>query len=139
MHRLIAMSFILLLAVGCGGLDTAKVSGVITLDGKPLANASVTFSPETVDGLSAASNGKTDANGAYSLTVTTTRDEGALIGKHTVTIALIMEESEDEDADVEDESSYEDEVELPLHDFSFEVKSGKNDGANFDLKSGGGS
>jgi hypothetical protein len=136
MYRLIAMSFVFLLAIGCGGgLDTASVTGIITLDGEPLANASVTFSPKATNGEAPASNGATDSTGAYNLTVTTTRDKGAVIGRHTVTITLIMDEPEGDDADVAEPA---DEDPIPDHDFSFEVKPGDNS-ANFDLETNGGS
>ena len=69
---------------GCGSSDRpdlGRVGGVVTLDGKPLAEAFVHFDPGTVRG----STGVTDANGKYELTYI--RDtQGAAIGEHTVRI-----------------------------------------------------
>ncbi len=69
---------------GCGAgdrPDLGRVGGVVTLDGRPLAEAFVHFDPGTVRG----STGVTDANGKYELTYI--RDtKGAAIGEHTVRI-----------------------------------------------------
>jgi hypothetical protein len=125
-----ALSFVLLIAAGCGGgLNTAPVTGVITLDDEPLPNASVTFTPNTGDDTAPTSNGRTDADGHYTLTVTVSGEEGAVIGNHFVTIALIGEEKTGEDADVIDPTADDG---LPDHNFSFDVKPGQNE-ANFDL------
>ena len=131
MLRLMAFSVLLLMVTGCGGgLDTAPVSGVITLDQKPLPNASVTFTPKsTDDATSPASSGLTDANGRYTLKVTVSEEEGAVIGTHFVTIALVGEEKTGEDEDVIDPTADDG---LPDHNFSFDVKPGQNE-ANFDL------
>lgn len=75
------------LAVGCGGKsdgpDLAKVGGTVTYQGKPLPNAQVLFLPDTPGAPSA--NGTTDKNGYYQLT-TRTPGDGALVGKHRVTV-----------------------------------------------------
>lgn len=69
---------------GCGSgdrPDLGTVEGVVTLDGKPLAEAFVHFDPGTVRG----SSGVTDAEGKYELTYI--RDtKGAAIGEHIVRI-----------------------------------------------------
>jgi hypothetical protein len=116
--------------VGCGGsLNTAPVSGVITVDGRPLANASVTFAPEEQTAEAPISNGKTDADGRYTLAVTATGDPGAVLGTHTVRVAYIGEET-NSDIGVPNPAN-----QVPPHQLSFEVKAGPNE-ANFDLKSG---
>ena len=76
-----------LLAAGCGGggagdqPELGQVSGVVTLDGQPLPNATVEFSPEQ----GRPSIGKTDEEGHYELQYT--QDEtGAKIGPHKVRI-----------------------------------------------------
>jgi len=61
----------------------APVSGTVRYNGKPLANAYVSFSPDE-PGLRAAS-GSTDANGHYRLTTFDGYD-GAMVGKHRVMI-----------------------------------------------------
>jgi hypothetical protein len=78
-----------------GGLGCAKepykvapVSGSVRLDGKPLANAWVTFMPigtkENPDP-GPTSSGKTDAQGRYTLAIEPNRP-GAVVGKHKVSI-----------------------------------------------------
>jgi glycine/D-amino acid oxidase-like deaminating enzyme len=89
--RLVIVSAVLL-ASGCGSPRIAPVSGVVTLNGKPLAGAIVSFQPIKEDkGPGKAlptSSGTTDENGAYTLK-TTTDQEGALVGRHTVSIIRI--------------------------------------------------
>jgi len=75
---------------GCGskGSNLPKpvlVTGTVTLDGKPLANATVYFRPEG-DKMGTGSTGTTDANGKYEL-VTSFGNEtkpGAIPGKYRV-------------------------------------------------------
>ena len=58
------------LALGCGGSESGKyaaVSGQVILNGSPLADATVSFQPDSTIGRG--SSGKTDAQGKYSLTV----------------------------------------------------------------------
>jgi hypothetical protein len=76
------------LAAGCGGPKVVPVSGRVTLNGKPLPNASVEFLP-IVDGVTVVapgSAGQTDADGAYTLYVVGTGQPGAVVGCHPVTI-----------------------------------------------------
>src|SRR5260370_16035766 len=90
---LVAVVLALLLA-GCGGrsFKTLPVSGRVTLDGKPLANATVAFVPEAPPGQKdrpPSSVGTTDQDGRYTLALNidpeTTR---AVMGKHKVLITL---------------------------------------------------
>lgn len=75
---------------GCSrgpAVSTIPVSGKITYNGAPLAEAIVTFVNVDPDGRSA--NGVTDANGAYTLQtfVTPGRSQaGAMAGDYTVTV-----------------------------------------------------
>src|SRR5262245_34716089 len=84
-----------LLFAGCG--DSAKVapvSGVVTLSGKPLANAHVIFQPEASGGKATVGTGSyavTDANGAFALRLADSDQPGAVIGKHRVEINLKVE------------------------------------------------
>ena len=75
--------FVLALTVGCGpGSDMGYVTGVVTLDGEPVGNASVTFYQVG----SRPSVGTTDrTDGSYELSYTREK-MGALIGEHKVTI-----------------------------------------------------
>ncbi len=135
MRRFILLAWVVALAVGCGrGAGTAPVHGKITLNGEPLANASVTFTPSTTGIDAPASNGRTDTSGNYTLEVTATGDAGAILGNHIVTVALIGEDKVGEDADVLVPA---DAVSLPDHNLSFEVKAGDNV-ADFNLGTSGG-
>lgn len=79
--RLLLPSFILATLIGCGG-KPATVSGVVTLDGKPLQRGTVGFTP-LAGGMRAA--GVIDSEGKYSLS--TNRDAGLEIGEYAVTVA----------------------------------------------------
>jgi hypothetical protein len=61
-----------------------KVTGTVTLDGKPLPNASVTFHPDNSNTIP--SLGGTDPNGKYELFYTDGKT-GAIPGQYTVTIS----------------------------------------------------
>ena len=85
------MAGLLCFAVGCGGSgpELAPVTGVVTLDGKPVEGKLVsftpmTFTPNTESGRS--SVGFTDKDGRYELYYTAQK-KGALITEHSVTIA----------------------------------------------------
>ena len=72
---------------GCGqdtGPALGNVTGTVTLDGKPLPEASVTFYPAD-DGRP--SQGTTDENGKYTLRFTGTK-EGAMVGQHSVQVEV---------------------------------------------------
>lgn len=90
--RLIFVLGLGLFVIGCGGDDrVAPVTGVVTLDDQPIANASVTFMP--AEGGRPAF-GVTDADGKYELT-TFQEADGALIGSHIVTIVAVDEKVND--------------------------------------------
>ena len=74
----------LVFVCGCGSTQTQPVSGIVTMDGKPLPRVNVIFSP--AEGGRRNSVGKTDKTGAYSL-VYTVRDNGAITGKYKVLIS----------------------------------------------------
>jgi hypothetical protein len=62
------------------------VTGKVTLDGQPVTNGLVTFTP--VEGGRAAS-GKTDASGQYELVGV--GGKGAVVGQHRVTVTTLHE------------------------------------------------
>lgn len=67
---------------GCGGgSETIVVTGVVTRNSEPLADADVSFIPES----GRPGYGRTDASGRFTLT-TFDEGDGAVPGKHTVTI-----------------------------------------------------
>jgi hypothetical protein len=84
------------LFVGCHR-EVVPVSGRVTLDGKPLPNAVVTFQPLSKKGAQqpavTGSVGRTDADGRFALRVVSPEQPGAMIGPHTVTISTASAES----------------------------------------------
>jgi hypothetical protein len=78
-----------LVNLGCGpaGPKTARVSGTITLEGKPLAKVGVTFLPPKKGPIA---TGNTDENGQFTLT-TVRKGDGAPVGSHKVTIGAAEE------------------------------------------------
>lgn len=81
---------------GCGGQGDrpplGAVRGTVTLDGQPLADAQVTFAPES----GRPSIGRTDSAGRYELTYVMAT-KGAKVGRHRVFVDWAPV-----DADVED-------------------------------------
>ena len=100
--------------VGCGGqptLSTEYVEGVVTVDGQPVPEATVTFVP-VVEGQGAPATGMTNAQGVYKLTATVTgevaakAEAGTLPGEYHVgvmknVIETPMSQEEAEEAGVE--------------------------------------
>lgn len=80
-----SMLLITPLAIGCGPTaDTvAPVSGRVTVDGKPVKNASIQFTPVG----KRAAGAITDDNGNYKLS-TYGQFDGAVLGEHKVAISL---------------------------------------------------
>ena len=85
---LIACCLVCLITIGCGpgGPNLGTVTGKVTLDGQPVTNGLVTFTP--VEGGRAAS-GKTDASGQYDLVGV--GGKGAVLGQHRVTVTTLHE------------------------------------------------
>jgi hypothetical protein len=71
-------------ASGCGGNALTKVHGIVTLDGKPVENAMVTFLPSH-SGAGKTATGRTGPDGSFQLT-TRDRDDGALPGDYLVIV-----------------------------------------------------
>lgn len=82
---------LIVLVLGCdGGPKLAPVSGKVTLNGQPLAEAWLDFQPiATGDDINpgAGSVGTTDKDGRYTLK-TVHGKTGAVVGKHRVSITL---------------------------------------------------
>lgn len=80
---------VLLLATGCGGVKAVPVSGTVTVDGVPLEDVAVNFTPIAAEGAEGpGSSGVTDAQGRYSLrTIGDRRVRGAVVGKHRVVLS----------------------------------------------------
>lgn len=86
------LGLLALALAGCTGANNiAPVSGRVTLNGKPLQDASVSFQPlnKNVTERPAASGsfGRTDADGKFALRLIEPDQPGALVGKHKVTIS----------------------------------------------------
>ena len=93
-YRFLFLLPCLLMLTGCwsGSAQTARVSGRVTLDGRPLAGASVSFQP-TASGNpnpGPGSFGTTDANGRFQLQTIQPRKEGAIVGLHIVRISRTL-------------------------------------------------
>lgn len=91
----------LLLASGCAGgskvPDLVEVSGAVSLDGKPLPDATVTFIPQVQEGQEVRpASGATDESGEYSLHYSTT-ESGARPGRYKVAISTFRPDGEDRD------------------------------------------
>ncbi|MBA2113117.1 carboxypeptidase regulatory-like domain-containing protein [Bremerella alba] len=117
--------------VGCGsGSDVVPVSGTVTLDGDPLADALVSFYPQEEG--KRFSTGTTDASGHYEL-VYTNDQNGAAIGKHIVKITTATVQGEGGPARPPKEklpAKYNDQSELTV-----DVTSSSAGNTNFDLQS----
>jgi len=136
-------SLFLVVVCGCSTgakpYKTAPVSGTITLDGKPLAGAHVTFMPApdatgpTQTGPESA--GDTDGSGHYSLK-TVFGDAGASVGKNRVMITTRKTELDANNPDKSKEIAKE---QVPGKYFTdqaplqFEVPTGGSKSANFEL------
>jgi hypothetical protein len=82
------------LVLGCGGgPDISSVRGTVTLDGDPLSNATVVFTPEE-GGRS--SLGRTNLDGEYTLLYSAGND-GALVGRMRVRITCAEEYTDSND------------------------------------------
>lgn len=130
---------LLLALAGCGD-NVVLVSGRVTLDQKPLANAKVVFQPEAEKDkqiVGPGSIGTTDADGRFTLQLMNGNAKGAIVGKHKVSISAYKVEGD---------------AGKPAHltgfgtplvparynaqtTLTFEVSRGGNSNANFDLKS----
>src|SRR6266481_5853627 len=122
------------LLAGCGGEKLPRlgsVSGIVTMDGQPVTDASVTF-----DGAKPGeppSLGKTDSSGKYELYYSRGH-KGATVGEHVPRISTYGETGDADNRQLRKEtvpSRYNAKSELKA-----EVKRGSNN-LNFDLKSGG--
>lgn len=120
------------LLCGCGGKNLGYVSGKVTMDGKPLPNAMVTFTP--VEGGRPAA-ARTNESGQYELIYD--RDSGgALIGEHVVRITTYSEVVKDDGDSVDIHPETVPERYNVNSELKATVESGSNE-YNFDLTSGG--
>lgn len=82
-YQVACCMLVAVMAAGCGRDDLSGiVIGQVLLDGRPLSDAVVVFSPVSGE---PASFGTTDANGRYELEFTGTK-RGAFVGRHKVIV-----------------------------------------------------
>ncbi|PQO25092.1 hypothetical protein C5Y96_26690 [Blastopirellula marina] len=121
---------------GCGA-DNGKfsyqpVSGTVTMDGEPLANATVAFVPQS-SGLESGrpSTGMTDASGKFHLQ-SLGGENGAVVGDHVVSISTMVVDMNTQEVTAKETVplKYNERSEL-----TFTVPSSGTDTANFDLES----
>jgi hypothetical protein len=132
------------MVVGCGPkpVRIVKVSGRVTLDGKPLPKASVTFAPMATKespNPGPTAQGLTDAEGRYQVSVDTATP-GAVVGKCRIYISTRLSDPaiDDRDAGGPIKTLPKDKV-PPQYNIStgltFDVPPGGTSEADFDLKS----
>jgi hypothetical protein len=96
--RFLAMFVTMSALVGCGSeFAIVPVSGTVTLDDEPLADASVVFTPKKGG---PSSFGRTDKFGKFSLASIATNEVGALVSNHKVAVTLSADEEFDTAQDV---------------------------------------
>jgi hypothetical protein len=127
-----------LLATGCGNSKVVPVSGKVTLEGKPLANAAVVFQPIRTEDNAYPGEGsiaKTDENGEFTLELQLTKGtKGAYVGKHRVEITCsvggaAIDPNSDKPVAAKDRP-----VKIVDEKQEFEVPKGGTKEANFEVK-----
>lgn len=86
----------LIVLVGCGKTEVpfVPVSGILKdVDGQPMADIKVTFMPDVREGnRGPSSTAETDSAGKFTLRSVDNKREGAVAGKHRVTLIDMKEE-----------------------------------------------
>lgn len=99
-RQILMTSAIAAMMLGCGGggsdFDLNTVSGTVTMDGQPLANARVIFTPKDPTKGGRIAYGMTDESGEYELAFTNS-GMGALPGEYVVKISTYIAPEEDPD------------------------------------------
>ena len=145
MFRLLCASLLLVSLSGCTNepYQVAPVSGIVTLDGQPVAQVAVMFQPVAVDGNvnpGPGSYGITDAEGRYSLRLVGKESAGGVVGKNKVR----FDPYSDEVADPSDDRPFRPKKAMPKIPskynrvealFEFDVPAKGSTAANFDLVS----
>ena len=97
----VAMPLVASLIVGCGSdpehYEIVPVSGILTCEGQPVANAMVNFTPIADESRKEGrpgrlALGRTDETGHFTLT-TYENNDGAIVGRHVVTVSAGFDES----------------------------------------------
>jgi hypothetical protein len=144
LRRLLMLTALAVLSAGCGSeFPTARVSGRVTLNGKPVDQVEVMFSPVATEGKinsGVGSYGVTDSDGRYTLILIGTKDtKGAVIGKHKVRIDNHSPPGDPSDDRPQKRPKPAVLIPAKYHHLNpileFEVTSGGSDKADFDLTS----
>ena len=91
-HCVLVLLWMLVVLAGCDqGLPVAPASGVVLLDGAPLANVTIMTQPVATNSPNPGpgSFGRTDAEGRFELELVKPPIRGAIIGEHRVMIAPV--------------------------------------------------
>ena len=138
MHLRRLLLLFVVFATGCGSKGIVPVSGKVTLDGAPLANATIVFSPIAAPGsidAGLSSTGKTNDKGEYTLKASD-GSNGAAVGKHRVSVTVLVVKSGDGDERPRGGPPLVNKVPRKYSDpteLTFEVLSGGTDKADFPL------
>lgn len=129
-------ALILAASVGCNsGPEIGDVSGVVTLDGRPVSGAKVRFipvhQPEHPEASKMMAIGVTDSEGGYSLVIYNGPD-GAVVGENRVWISTAVEDENSSKLVVPEKIPYEYNVSSKL---MFDVPAEGTDNADFALTS----
>lgn len=113
--------------------ELGEVTGVVTLDGRPLPNANVMFHPNSEEG-GRRSIGVTDESGRYELMYMQGADTvyGAKLGDHIVAISTQRDEDDPKGGSKESVSNR---YRGRDSELKATVKKGRNDDVNFELTS----
>jgi len=132
-----ASIFLTLGLSGCGssdGYDLVPVSGTVTLDGQPLAGATISFQPAGGTAIGPSSGAVTDSSGKYELKTSEAESRpGAVVGSHQVQVTGLQDTRDASDDTVKPMAK--DPVPPRYRDpgLTFEVPAGGTDSANFEL------
>ena len=133
---------IALVALGCGGQGKiAPVSGMVTLNGKPVKDVAVTFQPMVTDTNNApgpSAFGVTGADGRYTVKLITGEGNGATVGKNQVRFSAYV--PPDPDPNYDGPAKTKPSVQIPSRYYSdskieFDVPPKGTSAANFELTS----
>lgn len=132
----LSIAAMLIAAMGCGssqdGFNYQPVTGKVTLDGQPLAGATVAFIPQSTSLESGRpSTGMTDDSGVFTLKSMGGQD-GAVVGEHVVSISTKLVDNDTKELLAEETvpMRYNNRSEL-----TFTVPSSGTDMADFELES----
>jgi hypothetical protein len=138
----LAISTIVVAAIGCGaGGKVAPVSGVVTLNGKPVADVAVTFQPVVIDTNNApgpSAVGVTGPDGRYTAKPITGEGQGATVGKNQIRFSAYV--PPDPDPNYDGPAKKKPSVQIPSRYYSdskieFDVPPKGSSVANFELTS----